>query len=346
MLYITLYNKYDSYGSTSGNMIRVQYNGNIYTNILDGYNNNKPFTSAPTLSDYTFGGYWTGKNGTGTQWFDANGNLTIDSSQFYTSLIPYTTATNTFPLYAKWTQTYTITVGSTTTTYSYSSSSQLKKVPLDPPLSGYEWIVGSITQPSTTPNGYVTAEINKIRHILTIRIPAGTQGDFSITIRAQSQCGNTFMCCVDGETDITMADGTTKKAKDISSGDEVLSFNQETNSFEATTIEMISTPTRLDILEITFVDGSVLRITNDHPLLTTRGWTAYDLEKARMQYSSLGLNTSELCQGDEIITANGTNKIATIKVIEFEDPTTVYTFKLANGNSFIANGNVVASLPN
>ena len=345
-MYITLYNKYDSYGSTSGNMIRVQYNGNIYTNILDGYNNNKPFTSAPTLSEYTFGGYWTGKNGTGTQWFDANGNLTIDSSQLYTSLIPYTTYANTFPLYAKWTQTYTITVGSKTTTYSYSSSSQLKNVQLDTPLSGYEWTVASITQPSTTPNGYVTAEINKLRQRLTIRIPAGTQGDFSITIRAQSQCGNTFQCCVDGETDITMADGTTKKAKDISSGDEVLSFNQETNSFEATTIEMISTPTRLDILEITFVDGSVLRITNDHPLLTTRGWTAYDLEKARMQYSSLGLNTSELCQGDEVITANGTNKIATIKVIEFEDPTTVYTFKLANGNSFIANGNVVASLPN
>lgn len=39
-------------------------------------------------------------------------------------------------------------------------------------------------------------------------------------------------CCVDGETEITMANGTTKKAKDVQIGDEVMSFNELTKTFE------------------------------------------------------------------------------------------------------------------
>ena len=150
-------------------------------------------------------------------------------------------------------------------------------------------------------------------------------------------------CCVDGETEITMANGTTKKAKDVQIGDEVMSFNELTKTFEKTTIDATITPYRSRIIEITFEDGTTLKITDDHPMLSTRGWICYDPEFGQSSYSSLGISDEAVRVGDEIVTENGTKTIASINVIEFEEPTLVYTFKLANGQAFIANGNIVAS---
>lgn len=150
-------------------------------------------------------------------------------------------------------------------------------------------------------------------------------------------------CCVDCETEITMANGTTKKAKDVQIGDEVMSFNELTKTFEKTTIEATITPYRSRIIEITFEDGTILKITDDHPMLSTRGWICYDPEFGQSSYSSLGISDEAVRVGDEIVSENGTKTIASINVIEFEEPTLVYTFKLANGQAFIANGNIVAS---
>lgn len=150
-------------------------------------------------------------------------------------------------------------------------------------------------------------------------------------------------CCVDAETEITMANGTTKKAKDVQIGDEVMSFNELTKTFEKTTIEATITPYRSRIVEITLEDGTTLKITDDHPMLSTRGWICYDPEFGQASYSSLGISDEAVRVGDEIVTENGTKTIASINVIEFEEPTLVYTFKLANGQAFIANGNIVAS---
>ena len=153
-----------------------------------------------------------------------------------------------------------------------------------------------------------------------------------------------MICCVDGETNITMADGTTKKAKDVVVGDEVLSYNYETKQYEKTTIEETINPYREKILEITFEDGSTLKITDDHPLLSARGWICYNPELGQLAYGSYGVCDKGMQVGDKIITETGAKTIASIKVIEFEDLEMVYTFKLANGLAFIANGNIVASV--
>ena len=153
-----------------------------------------------------------------------------------------------------------------------------------------------------------------------------------------------MICCVDGETNITMADGTTKKAKDVVVGDEVLSYNDETKQYEKTTIEETINPYREKILEITFEDGSTLKITDDHPLLSARGWICYNTELGQMAYGTHGVSDKAMQVGDKIITETGAKTIASIKVIEFEDLEMVYTFKLANGLAFIANGNIVASV--
>ena len=57
------------------------------------YNAALPTITAPTRRGYTFGGYYTGTNGTGTQYYNASGTKVVNS---------YTTADN-IKLYAKWT---------------------------------------------------------------------------------------------------------------------------------------------------------------------------------------------------------------------------------------------------
>lgn len=167
---------------------------------------------------------------------------------------------------------------------------------------------------------------------------------FAQSILVHNKFCQTLACCVDGEMNITMADGTTKKAKDVVVGDEVLSYNDETKKYEKTTIEETINPYREKILEITFEDGSTLKITDDHPLLSARGWICYNTELGQMAYGTHGVSDKAMQVGDEIITETGAKTIASIKVIEFEDFEMVYTFRLANGLAFIANGNIVASV--
>ena len=59
----------------------------------------------------------------------------------------------------------------------------------------------------------------------------------------------------------------------------------------------------------------------------------------------MNLSNEALHEGDEVISENGTKTIASIKLIEFDDAEMVYTFGLANNQAFIANGNIVASVP-
>ncbi len=87
--------------------------------IIATYNSAMPSAYAPVRTGYTFGGYWTGENGTGTQYYDLNMDSVAD----------WNVAENTI-LYAKWTaNTYTVSLdqqsgsdGTTSVTATYDSA--------------------------------------------------------------------------------------------------------------------------------------------------------------------------------------------------------------------------------
>ena len=88
-------------GTGGTEMIYVNYNDGFYLNNTDGVLSNKMTTSTnaltiPTRVGYTFGGYYTGQNGAGTQIIDSTGKITssASSTQFNTDEV----------LYAKWEQ--------------------------------------------------------------------------------------------------------------------------------------------------------------------------------------------------------------------------------------------------
>ncbi len=88
--------------------------------IIATYNANTNLTSAitkPTKTGWTFGGYFTAKNGGGTQIIDANGNV-IASVSGYTDASKNWKYANNITLYAKWTCTVTWSVNGLTNVYS------------------------------------------------------------------------------------------------------------------------------------------------------------------------------------------------------------------------------------
>ena len=113
----------DIYTTAGGQTLYAQWKANVYEIKLDSQNATNPGTdafyqkydtgnfaentcstaiskiTAPSRTGYTFGGYYTERNGTGTQYVDAFGNILSTKSTF----------TSNMKLYAKWTaNTYTV----------------------------------------------------------------------------------------------------------------------------------------------------------------------------------------------------------------------------------------------
>lgn len=144
--------------TTGTSTINVSCSANNYTITLDKdltpttagtasitatYNSNSNLTSAitkPTKTGWTFGGYFTAKNGGGTQIIDASGNV-IASVSGYTDASRNWKHAGNITLYAKWTCTVTWSVNGLTNVYSTqtvtynSSGSKVASVPTPDPAS-------------------------------------------------------------------------------------------------------------------------------------------------------------------------------------------------------------------
>ena len=119
---ITLNNQSATTAGTTA--IYEKYNTGYYLNNNNGTVSNQMTTSAngitvPTRNGYTFGGYYTEANGSGTQYIDVTGKLTSNAST--------TQFTSNGTLYAKWTKNaYTVVYNNScdlTASGSMSSSS-------------------------------------------------------------------------------------------------------------------------------------------------------------------------------------------------------------------------------
>jgi uncharacterized repeat protein (TIGR02543 family) len=96
----TLYAKWTAVSTTYTVTLDQQGGSGGTSSVTATYGSAMPSITVPTRTGYTFGGYWTGKNGSGTQYYTASGA----SARTWDK----TSATT---LYAKWTaKTYTVTL--------------------------------------------------------------------------------------------------------------------------------------------------------------------------------------------------------------------------------------------
>lgn len=89
---------------------------------------------------------------------------------------------------------------------------------------------------------------------------------FANGVSSHNRRGPTFLpdCFIAG-TRVSMADGTEKNIEDVSIGDEVLSYNEETGVIEPKQVIKLNSPIHNDLVEYTLPNDHKITSTFDHP---------------------------------------------------------------------------------
>ena len=165
---------------------------------------------------------------------------------------------------------------------------------------------------------------------------------------AHGTYGDVQACCVTGDTLISMADGSQKRIDEIALGDEILSYNMETGEVEVDYVDALVVKYRDIKVTITFTDGTIIKVSDDHPLLTTLGWKSFDPEHGAQVYESIGVCDETFAIGDKMLTlkdfegvylAEFDKTIASIESEHYTDePYTMYTIRVSNNHNYFSAG--------
>jgi len=86
--------------------------------------------------------------------------------------------------------------------------------------------------------------------------------------------------CFDENTKILMADGTTKKIKNVVEGDQIISYNIENQQFETDIVikqhQNLIKSSSEDMYKLEFDNGIIVEVTGNHKILTKSGYVRAD----------------------------------------------------------------------
>ena len=171
----------------------------------------------------------------------------------------------------------------------------------------------------------------------------GTRVDSSTDSRTISS-GSSGSGCFAAGTPVLLADNTTIPIEKLQLGMEVLGYDEETQSFKSTYVELLQHihDRDLNIVDIYLSSGDIITMTEEHPLLTIDGWKALDLELAKSVY---GVEASMLKIGDQFISANNT-VIKVNQIIKRPDlsHTSVYHLDVEPYDTYVVK-NIIAHNP-
>jgi hypothetical protein len=150
--------------------------------------------------------------------------------------------------------------------------------------------------------------------------------------------------CFAKGTKVTFGNGQTRTIEEVAPGDEVLSFNPETNQWHPAIVEQVAKVVHHGLVKYAFDNGQEIVATQDHPFLVAgKGWASLKPE-ASSQYKGFE-DIGRIALGDafEIYDGQGNKSTAKLKQIEYLDGhyETYAITRLKGGNNFIANGCVV-----
>jgi hypothetical protein len=153
--------------------------------------------------------------------------------------------------------------------------------------------------------------------------------------------GNGDSCFLPG-TPVLYPDGSHKPIENVDVGDVVLGYVPETRQFVDATVLELESPMRDDYYIITFEDGAILKITDEHPVYARNGnregWFSIIPEYT---YDDAGMIVQRLRAGDEVLTAwESWARIDDITHVDQKVQT--YNLKqVSNANTFFASGFLV-----
>jgi DNA repair photolyase len=105
------------------------------------------------------------------------------------------------------------------------------------------------------------------------RVPAASRMPFRWTINPYRGCTHACTYCLAGDTQIVMADGTTRMLADLEVGDQVIGTRRDADRrrYVPTTV-FAHWPVRKQAYRIVLHDGTELLASADHQFLTDEGW--------------------------------------------------------------------------
>lgn len=146
-------------------------------------------------------------------------------------------------------------------------------------------------------------------------------------------------CCFSGDTLITMSDHSTKPINTIEVGDEILSYNFDTEELETNEVSQIITRVNRVMFEYVLQNGIRIKASDDHPLFVLgKGFSSMNPALTMEGYKSL-TDVAMIAAGDSLVDKNG-NAIQINQIVPIDYPHIVYTInnRYKSSPTFFANG--------
>lgn len=170
--------------------------------------------------------------------------------------------------------------------------------------------------------------------------PAGEAGEYAaLATNPYEGCGHKCAYCLDPETLIQMADGTTRPIKGVHIGAKIIGLIREDETkrawswkfVEATVLNRITTSK--PALDVTLRNGQKVRCSPDHRWLTDRGWKTTDRLTINNLVRIIGPATRKFTLPGQSLC--GSSQVKSIQVVgwamEMVDITTTTENFIANG---------------
>ena len=146
--------------------------------------------------------------------------------------------------------------------------------------------------------------------------------------------------CFTGNVQVAINADTSIPIQDLQRGDEILTFNPDSGEFQSAKVKRILTVYHDNLYTIEFGETS-LTATDDHPILTEKGWRSLAPEKTMKRYGYQDVQL--LTKGDRLMGTSGSNLVVDDITSTKEGALTYTISTLENGSNFIVNGVVVGT---
>ncbi len=144
------------------------------------------------------------------------------------------------------------------------------------------------------------------------------------------KCGSSYTQCFIAGTMITMANGNFKSIEDVKVGDTLIGSNGNINKV----LKLKPSPHRGLKYSI---NGSDYFVTEGHPFMTLKGWSAFNPKLAMKINPSLHISILQV--GDFIVKDNSYEEVLTIGATDTDED--VFNFELDGSRDYFANGFLV-----
>lgn len=149
--------------------------------------------------------------------------------------------------------------------------------------------------------------------------------------------------CFAKGTMISMGDNSNKAIEDISIGDTILTYDEESNLLIVTKVKQIASQKHHNLVQLIINDSIRINLTKDHPIMTlNKGWTSLD-PKSTVFYKNIeSVQQLEIDDSIRILMAGEIIFGKLTSIIPIHACVDTYTItEIERGNVFFANGIMV-----